>query len=410
MNPEPEKERADPKVNILLVDDQLENLLALETILQDLGQNLIRAQSGREALKQVLARDFALILLDVRMPTMDGFETAALIRERPQSRHTPIIFLTAGLTNEQQVFQGYASGAVDYLVKPVVPEILRSKAIVFVELAKKTELIRRQAELLEQRERAARELAEEKVRLLEEIQNANISLTATNKELEAFSYSVSHDLRTPLRAIDGFSRELLENFYSQLDEVGKDDLRRIRAAAQRMSQLIEDLLKLSRVTRGEMTRVEVNLSATVERILHDLRGAHPERRVDWQIAPHLKAVGDPQLLRVVLQNLAENAWKFTEKRSPAKIEFDQTVHAGTAAFYIRDNGVGFNMAYASKLFGAFQRLHDAKEFPGTGVGLATVQRIIHRHGGRIWAEAEVDRGATFYFTLGSPRHSKGAPA
>ena len=216
------------------------------------------------------------------------------------------------------------------------------------------------------------------------------------------------DLRTPLRAIDGFSRELSEKFDPQLDGRGKDDLRRIRAAAQRMSQLIDDLLKLSRVTRSEMTREEVNLSATVEKILQDLRGAHPERQVDWRITPQLKAVGDPQLLRVVLENLAENAWKFTEGRSPAKIEFDQTVHQGKEAFFIRDNGAGFNMVYAEKLFEAFQRLHDAKDYPGTGIGLATVQRIIHRHGGQIWAEAQVNRGATFYFTLGSQHRSRGS--
>ena len=218
------------------------------------------------------------------------------------------------------------------------------------------------------------------------------------RRLEAFSYSVSHDLRAPLRAIDGFSRELLENCLNQLDEQGKGDLKRIRSATHRMSQLIDDLLTLSRLSRSEMTYEEVDLSAQVEKIAEDLKTTQPHRQVEFIIEPRLVARGDPRLLLIALENLVSNAWKFTEKRPQAAIKFGTTEQDGKA-FFIEDNGVGFDMAYAGKLFRVFQRLHDPQEYAGTGIGLVTVHRIIDRHGGRIWVMAEENRGATFYFTL-----------
>jgi light-regulated signal transduction histidine kinase (bacteriophytochrome) len=224
-------------------------------------------------------------------------------------------------------------------------------------------------------------------------------LSATNKELEAFCYSVSHDLRSPLRAIDGFSRELLQSI-GQLNEQGQSDLKRIRAATLRMSQLIDDLLKLSQVTRGDMKREPVDLSGMVERILDDLKATQPDRKIELRVTPGLTAQADPRLLRAALENLVGNAWKFTQKRDDPVIEFAQTEQDGKRPFFIRDNGAGFNMAYSNKLFGVFQRLHDVHDFPGTGVGLATVQRIIHRHGGEIWAQSAEGQGATFYFTVG----------
>ncbi|MFQ5779695.1 MAG: PAS domain S-box protein [Nitrospiria bacterium] len=224
-------------------------------------------------------------------------------------------------------------------------------------------------------------------------------LEASNKELEAFSYSVSHDLRTPLRAINGFSRVLLEESADRLDAEGKGHLRRVCAASERMGQLIDDILNLSRVSRSQVSSQAVNLSALVKAIAAGLQKGEPERTVEFQIAEGAMVNGDRRLLRVVLVNLLNNAWKFTKNRPQAKIEFGVTNHSGKPAYYVRDNGAGFDMAYADKLFGAFQRLHGATEFPGSGIGLATVQRIIHRHGGRIWAEGAVDQGATFYFTL-----------
>ena len=228
-------------------------------------------------------------------------------------------------------------------------------------------------------------------------------LERTNKELEAFSYSVSHDLRTPLRAIDGFSQALLEDYGNQLDETGRDYLARVRSGAQRMGRLIDDLLKLARVSRVTLNQEPIDLSVIAEEIVHDLRDADPTRNVDVRITTQLTAVGDMHLMRIALENLLNNAWKYTNKREQARIEFGMRQYKGDACYFVQDNGAGFDMAYAGKLFGAFQRLHDVKDYTGTGVGLATVQRIIHRHGGHIWAEATVDKGATFYFTLAVPK-------
>src|SRR2546422_3528239 len=224
-------------------------------------------------------------------------------------------------------------------------------------------------------------------------------LLAANTELDAFAYSVSHDLRAPLRSIDGFSQILLEDYATQLDEAGRESLHRVRAASQRMGTLIDDLLKLARVTRAEIRTEDVDLSGMARDIAAELEGATPERKVEFAIAPGLQARGDARLLRVVLDNLLRNSWKYTAKQPAPRVEFRSADANGGQAFMVRDNGAGFDMKYADKLFGVFQRLHSAADFEGTGIGLATVRRIITRHGGRIWAEGAVDQGATFYFTL-----------
>lgn len=224
-------------------------------------------------------------------------------------------------------------------------------------------------------------------------------LESVNHELEAFSYSVSHDLRAPLRAVDGFSRILLDEYADRLDDTGRDRLQRVRAAAQRMATLIDDMLKLSRITRSELKREDIDLSALAGEVIDELRKQEPSRTVRCTIQSGVTAWGDARLLRIVLDNLLGNAWKFTGKRSDAQIEFGMKRQDDDTVYFVRDNGAGFDMAYAEKLFGAFQRLHDASEFPGTGIGLATAQRIIHKHGGHISAEGEVEKGATFYFTL-----------
>jgi light-regulated signal transduction histidine kinase (bacteriophytochrome) len=238
-----------------------------------------------------------------------------------------------------------------------------------------------------------RKLAEEEQR------KSNSLLAAANKELEAFSYSVSHDLRAPLRGIDGFSQALLEDYPDRLDEQGKDYLQRVRSATQRMGALIDDMLSLSRVTRSEMKRETVDLSALAQSITEELQTTQPERRAEFVIASGLTASGDARLLQVLLVNLLDNAWKFTGKHPQARVEFGCTQVEGEPAYFVRDDGAGFDMTYADKLFGTFQRLHTEAEFPGTGIGLATVQRIVHRHGGRVWAEGKVEEGATFHFTL-----------
>jgi PAS domain S-box-containing protein len=232
-----------------------------------------------------------------------------------------------------------------------------------------------------------------------ELARSNAELLAANKELEAFSYSVSHDLRAPLRSIDGFSLALIEDYGDKLDAEGKDCLHRVRAATQRMGALIDDLLSLARVTRTEMKLERLDLTATGRSIAASLQKAEPERKAEFQIQAGLEVNTDAHLMRIALENLLGNAWKFTSRRNSACIVFGRAQRDGTPTFFIRDNGAGFDPAHAGRLFGAFQRLHDNSEFPGTGIGLATVQRIIHRHGGTIWAEGAVDRGATFYFTL-----------
>jgi signal transduction histidine kinase len=239
----------------------------------------------------------------------------------------------------------------------------------------------------------------ERKRAEEEIRTSNQQLEVANKELDAFSYSVSHDLRAPLRSIDGFSLALLEDYGDKLDNEGRDHLERVRGATQHMAQLIDDMLNLSHVTRSEMRHETAHLSAMAREIGEGLRKTQPERQVEFIIAENVTATGDERLFRVVMQNLLGNAWKYTEKHARARIEFGVKDEGGKPVFYVRDDGAGFNIAYADKLFGVFQRLHRRGDFPGTGVGLATVQRIIHRHGGRVWAEGEVEKGATFYFSL-----------
>ncbi|MDR7415059.1 MAG: PAS domain S-box protein [Armatimonadota bacterium] len=246
--------------------------------------------------------------------------------------------------------------------------------------------------------------AEEALRALtreleERVRLRTAELEAANRELEAFSYSVAHDLRSPLRSIDGFSQALLEDYADRLDEAGQDYLRRVRAASQRMAELIDDLLQLSRVTRAPLEAQEVDLSALVQAIVEELRQREPDRAVEVHITPGIRARADPRLMRVALENLLHNAWKFTRPRPHARIAFGAAPTPHGLACFIQDNGVGFEMRYADKLFAPFQRLHKPSEFPGSGIGLATVQRIVARHGGRVWAEAEADRGATFYFIL-----------
>jgi signal transduction histidine kinase len=253
-------------------------------------------------------------------------------------------------------------------------------------------------------ESAQRRRAEGEVRALnqtlsQQVRERTSQLEAANRELESFSYSVSHDLRAPLRSLDGFSRALLEDYDAVLDDNGRDYLRRIRVASQRMGHLIDDMLNLARVTRAELHRTPVDLTALASSVADELQRSEPGRQVELVIAPNLRASGDPRLLQVLLQNLLHNARKFTSTRAAARIECGQTLHNGLPVYFVRDNGVGFDMAYAHKLFGAFQRLHATSEFPGSGIGLATVHRIVVRHGGRVWAESAPERGATFYFTL-----------
>ena len=393
----------DELVNILIVDDRPDKALALESILTNLGQRVVKAGSGKDALRRLMTQDFALILLDVNMPIMDGFETASLIRQREKSEHTPIIFVTATDSADTHASRGYSLGAVDYILTPIIPEVLRAKVSVFIELHKKTEQIRKQAEeqILLEREHSARLAAEQRSTELEKrVLERTLELQSANSELEAFSYSVSHDLRAPLRTLSGFSTILLEDYESKLDDTARDYLRRIRNASDKMGSLIDALLNLSRVSREQMRRMPVDLHAMSQRIVGELRSTQPRTGIEVHIAENLSANVDERLIGIVLENLLNNAWKYTSRHGAARIEVGSNKSPdGCTVFFVKDDGAGFDMAYAGKLFGAFQRLHGVNEFAGTGIGLATVQRIVHRHGGRIWAEAAVEKGVTFYFTL-----------
>lgn len=257
-----------------------------------------------------------------------------------------------------------------------------------------------------------RKRGEEEVSALNaELRRRAAQLQAANEELESFSYSVSHDLRAPLRGIDGFSEALLEDYSAALDPKAQDYLGRVRRAAQRMGQLIDDLLNLSRVSRSALMESEVDLSAMARRVATDLESHEPGRRVEWVIDDDLWARGDARLLQIVIENLFSNALKFTGGRDTAVITFGRQADPTSSAFFIRDNGAGFDTAHAGRMFGAFQRLHSEREYPGTGIGLATVQRIIHRHGGRVWADGRPGVGATISFTLPpSERQSRGQPS
>jgi len=250
-----------------------------------------------------------------------------------------------------------------------------------------------------ERKRAQIEIQALNTSLEERIGQRTAELVASNTELEAFAYSVSHDLRAPLRAIDGFATILEEDYAGRVDEEGRDALHRMRAAAQKMAQLIDDMLKLSRLSRAEMSREAVDLSALARSVAGELQASEPARRVSFEVASGLVATGDRALLKVVLDNLVGNAWKFTGKHSGARIEVGMTQKDGVPAYFVRDDGAGFDMAHVDILFSPFQRLHSMAEFTGTGIGLATIKRIIARHGGRVWAEGAVEKGATFYFTL-----------
>jgi two-component system, sensor histidine kinase and response regulator len=369
-------------VSILLVDDDPVKRFALKTVLAPLGEVVVEASSGGDALRQLLRQDFAVVLLDVRMPMMDGFETAQLIRQRPRSELTPIIFVTALDQAETDMGRGYDLGAVDFVFAPVVPAILRAKVGAFVELYRAQQELRRYRTQLEQ-------LVEERT----------TALTAVNLELEAFSYSVSHDLRAPLLAFDGLSQTLLEDYGGRLDNRGRDYLERMRRASQRMGSVFDGLQSLFRVTGGDIRRERVDLSAMAAEIVEEMRASSPDRRVAVEIDSELAVSADARLARIMLTNLISNAWKFTATKQDPAIEIGCEHVDGEARHFVRDNGVGFDMIYSHKLFGAFQRLHSQSEFPGVGIGLATVRRIVNRHGGRCWAEGAVGEGAAFYFVL-----------
>ncbi|MBI4240548.1 MAG: response regulator [Candidatus Rokubacteria bacterium] len=384
---------------ILAVDDSQTYLHELASALRGEGYDVVLARSGEEAIQHLAVQPVDCVLLDLLMPGLGGQETCRRIKSSTALRDIPLIMLTA-LEDREAMIEGLAAGADDYIAKSSDFQVLKARVRAQIRRRQFEDENRRMREQLLRTEveaaeaRAAREIAETRAVLLEE-------LRCKNKELEAFCYSVSHDLRAPLRSIHGFSRALLEDCGDSLSDNGKDSLHRIVAASTRMGQLIDGLLNLSRVTRAEIRSESIDLSSIAGEITAELRQHESDRKVECVIAENAVTEGDPTLLRLVLQNLLGNAWKFTGKQQRARIEFGITEESGEKVYFVRDNGAGFDMSYADKLFGAFQRLHGEQEFPGIGIGLATVQRIVDRHGGRVWGIGAAGQGATIYFTLGN---------
>jgi DNA-binding response OmpR family regulator len=385
---------------ILAVDDSPTYLEHLASVLREEGYDVVLARSGEEALELLGVQAVDCILLDVLMPGLSGQETCLRIKAVPLVRDIPLILLTA-LEDRQAMIEGLATGADDYIPKSSEFAVLKARVAAQIrrkQLEDETrrirlELLQRELEATEAR--AAREIAENRAVLVAELERKN-------KELEAFSYSVSHDLRAPLRGIDGFSQILLEQYSPSLDAKGRDYLSRIRSAAQRMDELIDDMLQLSRVVRADIVRATVDLSAVARDVMGDLVRKEPERQAEVLIADTPAVSADRRLIQVALENLLGNAWKFSSKVERARIEFHAEDQEGEVVYCVRDNGAGFKMDYAGKLFQPFQRLHSEAQFPGTGIGLATVHRIIDRHGGRVWAKGAPGEGATFSFTLPQP--------
>jgi len=380
------------KVNILLVDDQPGKLLAHESILQELGQNIIKATDGREALECLLKQDFAVILLDVNMPGMDGFETAELIRQRPRFEKTPIIFITGYNTSDIDRLKGYRLGAVDYMFLPVIAEVLKAKVSVFVELAQQTKVIQRQADRLAFHN-------QEQGRKLEVIQQLNEELREANEQLETFSYSVSHDLRAPLRSLQGFSEVLLEDYGPKLDEEARLYLERIKSASVQMEQLTRDLLQYCRIAREDMTPQRVELDALIKDVMsmnNFVLPAKAEVIVREKLDPVL---ANPTLLGQCMSNLLGNALKFVRTGTIPHVEVWTERMGDRVRISVKDNGIGIDPAHHQKVFGIFERVGNVKEHEGTGIGLAIVARAVQRMGGQVGLESAMGAGSRFWIEL-----------
>jgi signal transduction histidine kinase len=419
-------------MKILSVDDNNENLYLLESMLRTSGYEVDSAHNGVEALNKLEHEPVDLIVSDILMPQMDGFELCREVKKREELRRIPFVFYTATYTDPKDEALALRLGASRFITKPVEPEqFLSSIAEVLQDFEagqlpaappspdkeavllkaynqRLVDKIERKVEQLEetahqlQEEVAERRRAEGQVRQLnaeleQRVQERTAELRAANAQLESFVSAVAHDLRAPLRSIDGFGHMLESAYGEKLDSQGRRFLEGLRVATQRMNQFVQACLGLAQVTHCALQREPVNLSEEAQAIEADLRREAPARDVEFVIAPNLVAEGDPTLLHSVLQNLLGNAWKFTSRTPHARIELGRDPPHG--AYFVRDNGIGFRMDLAGKLFRPLERLPSAAGFPGTGIGLATVEQIIRRHGGRIWAEAALGQGATFHFTL-----------
>jgi two-component system, sensor histidine kinase and response regulator len=360
---------------ILIVDDEAPQMKALCDTLHDRGYETVGFTSAAQALVALQDKQFDLLLSDLMMPGMDGI---SLLQSALKIQPDLVAIIMTGQGTIDTAVEAMKTGALDYILKPfklsfILPVLGRALAV--------------------------RRLRIQNAELEKKVRERTAELEVANKDLEGFSYSVSHDLRAPLRAIDGFSNLLLKNFSANLPSDAQRLLSNVMASARDMRQLIDDLLDFSRLSRQPLTKQHVAVSNIVHQVLEELRPEQAGREIEVRASGIADCTGDPSLLKQVFVNLLSNAFKFTKKQDRAIIEIGSRQQNEETVYFVRDNGAGFDMQYAERLFGVFQRLHRKEEFEGTGVGLSIVQRIVQRHGGRIWAEAAVGKGATFYFTL-----------
>jgi hypothetical protein len=394
---------------ILVAEDSPTQAERLRLLLEEEGYRVELARSGAEGLEKVRSAPPDLVISDVMMPVMDGYAFCNAVKSADDTRRIPFIFFTERHA-PRDIIEGLLRGADNFIPKSSTDEYLLQRVRrIFEQLEHRrtgqlnVEIVVRVGDRQIPVSADKQQIFELLIATLEETGRANEQLAALNGELETFSYSVSHDLRAPLRHISGFVDLLRQDASASLDEASRGHLARIDKAIRHMAQLIDDLLAFSRMGRADLLRRNVDLAALVGEVLEELREASPGRDVLFRTGALPEVAGDPALLRVVLVNLLSNALKYTRPRERAEVEIGSVPgHHGEVVVFVRDNGVGFDMQYADRLFGVFQRLHRSDEFEGTGIGLATVRRIIHRHGGRTWAEGESGRGATFYFSLPHP--------
>lgn len=363
--------REEPSPNILIVDDRKENLLATEKVLRPLGAQIFKASSGNEALSLILRHRFAVVLLDVQMPEMDGFETAMLMQEHDSMSGVPIIFVTAISKEDKYATRAAEIGAVDYIFKPINPEILKSKVKVYLDL-----FVQR-----------------------EEILKLNAELQQTNEELERFAYICSHDMQEPVRMMNTYAGMLSEDYEDVLDETGRKYLSVITGGARRMRQMIQDILTFSRIGREELIFESVDCNETLQEILEEFASVISEKnaRVNCGTLPTIET--SPTLMRVLLQNLVSNALKFQDNSAPPEVSVEAKLEDSTWRFFVRDNGIGIDPAFRSKVFNIFQRYHRKEEYPGTGIGLSTCRKFLRLFGGDIEFESTLGQGTVFIFTF-----------
>ena len=404
---------------ILLVDDREDNLLSIETILEPAGYTFVKALSGREALKVLLNEfDFALILMDVKMPNLNGFETASLIYQREKLRHIPIIFITANNYGDEQVFKGYMTGAVDYIYKPINPDLLRAKVGVFIDLYKKNHRLLAQEQKLVainknlELEIHERKVSEEKVKELNHKLLENIErLESANRDLDRFAFMASHDLQEPLRKMLMFSDRLGHKYKDVLDEEGKMFISRIQHAGERMQALIKDILLFSKTSIEKPIFVETDLNQILGEVLGDMENVIKDKNAAIHAEPLPCLSVNPVLMRPLFHNLISNAIKYAKKEIQPIVKIYSEFSAGQngqdtsevknkyCRIYVEDNGIGFDQKYSEQIFGMFKRLHLNTEFEGTGIGLALCKKIVEKHNGFISARSKINEGSTFIISL-----------